>query len=102
MSNNNDLGDLKLSPATDFEFEKEIDFEGETWKLYKRLEHKNPIFLCSETMVPYRPMNPILAEIKVIICGDKVKQWPESIAQNQKNIMCCSLEDPSVRKEFSF
>ena len=93
---------LKLSPATDFEFEKEIDFEGETWRLYKRFECKNPMFLCSETMVPYRPMNPVLVEIKVIICGDKVKQWPESIAKNQKNIMCCSLEDSSVRKEFSF
>lgn len=86
----------------DFKFKKEIELNGENWKLYVRHEQKNAIVLCPEYSVPYKSMNPVWVEIGVIVCGDKVRQVPESVVENQKNIMCYSLEDSNNRKEFSF
>lgn len=82
---------------SEFEFVNEVLFNGEMWKLYRRFELKNVIILDPETLNPYKTVNPVVVEIRIIVCGDRIRQYPEVVANNQ-SCMCQSLEDENDKK----
>ena len=87
----------------EYKFEKEIQINNETWRLYSRdYQNQNQTtILDPETFIPYTTLTPVTMQHLIVTNGDKIKDYATVIKSGQ-TVECINYEDQQdLRAAFS-